>query len=278
MPGSTSVSEISGISVRQLAARAGALAMVLGAGSACTYVSHVHVHETKTETIVTAREQPRFPMQDPLDAVVRIASINGECSGTVVGDRLVISARACFDRITTPKTFPRDRVRARIGGGAIAWHVVPVIAVLGAPCTGVAVMVTDAPIPDAPPLRLRLGAEVALGEPLRVVGFGRCSGVSSGARVVGFAGHVRELGDHAFRVDTPACAGDAGGPLISEWTGEVVGVLQGEPVSFDGDGPMAASSGAGLAARVDAARGLLAQAFLVAHGVPAAELPPIACP
>ena len=246
--------------------------------SGCTYVEHVHVHapalNTASKTATTT--EPRFPMEDPLDGVVRIASINGECSGTVIGDRLVITARSCFDRITSEKTFARDRIRARLGGGAVAWKIVPVMAVLSAPCTGISVMVTDEPIRDAPALRMRLGAEVAIGEPVRVIGFGRCSGSSTGSRAVGFAGHVRELDDATFRTDAPACGGDAGGPLISDWTGEVVGVLQGEPITSDSNQP--AATGAGFAARIDVARGLLAQAFLVAHGVEPEQLPPIACP
>lgn len=265
--------------VRQSAARAGVLVMV--ASSACTYVEHVHVSSPPSSAAKPAvaasksSEVPPFPSLDPLDGVVRIASVNGECSATVVGDRLVITARSCFERITTAKTFAKDRIRARIGGGAIAWHVVPVMAVLSAPCTAISVMVTDAPIPDAPPLRMRLGAEVAIGEPVRVIGFGRCSGMSPGARAVGFVGHVRELDTMTFRVDAPACAGDAGGPIVSDWTGEVVGVLQGEPVTSDGSA--AAGGSSGFAGRVDVARGLLAQAFMVSHGVEPEQLPPITC-
>ena len=52
-------------------------------------------------------------------------------------------------------------------------------------------------------------------------------------------------------------------------------VLQGEPVMADSSEP--ASSVAGTVARVDVARGLLAQAFLVAHGVEPEHLPPISC-
>ncbi len=262
--------------VRQGVARAGILFALAVAGSACTYVEQVHVHHASAPKTAAAKpaEEPKFPATDPLDGVVRVASVNGECSATVVGDRLVVTAKGCFDHITSPKTFHADRIRARIGGGAVAWHIVPVIAVLSAPCTSVAVMVTDAPIPDAPPLRMRLGAEVAVGEPVRVIGFGRCSGASPGTRTVGFLGHVRELDDATFRLDAPACVGDAGGPIVSEWTGEIVGVLQGEPVLSDGS---TSAGAAGFAARIDVARGLLAQAFMVAHGVEPAQLPPIAC-
>jgi hypothetical protein len=266
--------------VRHAAARAIVLPLLAVVGSACTYVEHVHVHSSASspskDKVASAKPapEPRFPSEDPLDAVVRIASVNGECSATVVGDRLVITAKTCFDRITSPKSFFKDRVRARIGGGAVAWHIVPVMAVLSAPCTSIAVMVTDAPIPDATPMRMRLGGEVAVGEPVRVIGFGRCSGASPGTRTVGFVGHVREIDDQTFRADAPACVGDAGGPIVSEWTGEVVGVLQGDPVLNDGT-PV--SGGGGFAGRVDVARGVLAQAFLVAHGVEPGQLPPIAC-
>lgn len=245
--------------------------------SACTYVQQFHVDPAKvtTKSVRMPAGEPKFPIDDPLDAVVRVASVNGECSATVIGDRLLITARSCFERITSPKTFSRDRIRARIGGGTIAWQVVPVIAVLSAPCTGISAMVTDTPIPDATPLRMRLGAEVAVGEPVRVIGFGRCSAGSPGTRSVGFTGHVRELDDFTFRADAPACSGDAGGPLISDWTGEVVGVLQGEPSTADDTQP--AATGAGFAARIDVARGLLAQAFMVAHGVGIERLAPISC-
>lgn len=254
-----------------------AVAALVLCASACTYEQHVHVHPPSAPPTVKVvyKDPPRHPVQDPLDAIVRVASINGECSGTVIGDRLIVTARACFDRITTHKTFATDRVRARIGGGFMPWKVTPVVAVLTAPCTAVSVMVTDEEIPDAAPLRMRLGAEVAIGEPVRIVGFGRCSGMSYGARAVSPLGYVRELGDVAMSTSVPACTGDAGGPLISEWTGEVVGVLQGDPVLADSSEP--ASSASGSVARIDVARGLLAQAFLVAHGVEPEHLPPISC-
>lgn len=251
---------------------------ILGCTLGCTYETHVHVHpqSAANPTSKTSYQQPlQHPVQDPLDAVIRIASLNGECSGTVVGDRIVITARACFDRITNAKTFFKDRVRARVGGGFMAWQTVPVMAVLSAPCTAVSVLVTDEAIPDATPLRLRLGAEVAIGEPVRVVGFGRCTGNSYGARTVSPRSYIHEVGDTAFTSGLHACSGDAGGPVISDWTGEVVGVLEGEPVMADSSEP--ASSVAGSIARVDVARGLLAQAFLVGHGVEPEHLPPISC-
>ena len=86
-----------------MAMRVVAAALVLCA-AACTYERHVHIH-TPAPSAPTVKvayaEEPRFPVQDPLDAIVRIASVNGECSGTVVGDRLGVTSRRCFGGITT---------------------------------------------------------------------------------------------------------------------------------------------------------------------------------
>lgn len=266
-----------GSAVRQRVARLGVLSLLAAQASACTYVEHLHVHTTSRPIVQPspASSDARLPLEDPLEGVVRIASVHGECVATVVGDRIAITSRSCAERLTQPSTFPVDRVRARVGGGVVAWRVVPVLAILAAPCHGVAAVVTDAPIGDAPPMRMRLGDAPTIGEPVRAIGFGRCSGVSMGHRVVGWAGRVRELDGTVVVTDARACSGDAGGPLVSDWTGEVVGVLLGAPLQTDVE-PGSALSGA--AARVDVAGGLLAQAFLVAHGAKPTDLPPIACP
>ncbi len=267
--------------VARAASHVSVLVALLTAG--CTYEQHVHVHasaETNAAVSTNAESTERvdYPFRDPLDAVVRVASVHGQCSGVVVADRLVVTSRTCLSRITKQGSFAIDRVRARLGGGVVAWHAAPAHAMLMSPCHGVAVLVTAEPIPSTWPLRMRLGEQVYVGEPLRIAGFGRCSKGSSGARTIGFAGIVHEVGTQSFALDASVCPGDAGGPLISEWTGEVVGVLDGPPLDRDDDefnhSPAPTSS---VAARVDIARGLLAQAFLVAHGVRPEDLPPISC-
>lgn len=255
--------------------RAGAIVAVSGALVGCTHVEQVHHHHVVRVELQAATSPEPAPLADPLDAVVRVASLRGECSGAVVSDRIVITSRTCLGRITSPASFPTDRVRARIGGGAVPWLATPAVAILAAPCHGVAAIVTREPLAAVTPLRLRLGAEVAIGEPVRIAGFGRCSPFATGARSVGPAGWVRMIGDAAFTIDAIACAGDAGAPILSDWTGEIVGVLGGDAARTDTAEP--GSSPAGEVARIDLARGLLAQAFLVSHGVPAHALPAIAC-
>ncbi|MGZ5968143.1 MAG: trypsin-like peptidase domain-containing protein [Polyangiales bacterium] len=261
---------IFGSSVERCSAWAGTAALIALAG--CSYSDDLH---PAPRTSVMEKEPPS-PWVDPLDGVVRVASVKGECSGAVVGDRLVATSRACLTRITKEQTWEVDMLRARLGGGAVAHDAIAVIAIVTTACHPIAVLVTEHTLRDAPPLRMRLGAEVAIGEPVRVVGFGRCTSASWGTRSVGFAAHVRSIGDASYAISGEACMGDAGGPLISDWTGEVVGILEGDPLPKDVGGLQAGP--AGIVLRVDVARELLAEAFLVAHGVEASSLAPIACP
>jgi hypothetical protein len=236
------------------------------------------LHGARHAPYVEMEKVPPSPWVDPLDAVVRVASVNGECSGAIVGDRMVATSRACLSRITKDTTWEADKLRARLGGGATANEAITVVAIVATACHPIAVLVTEHTLRDTEPLRMRLGAEVAVGEPVRVVGFGRCSSASWGTRSVGFAAHVRAIGSAVYAIDGEACVGDAGGPLISDWTGEVVGILEGNPLPKDVDAKDAMAGPAGIVLRVDVARELLAEAFLVAHGVEAKGLAPIACP
>jgi hypothetical protein len=235
----------------------------------CSFDVHTYHH-------ASIAKEPIAPWSDPLDGVVRIASVHGECSGAVVGDRLVATSQACLKRISAQGPWEHDSLRARLGGGAIAFDFVPVQAIVTSECIPIAILVTEKTMRDAPPLRMRLGAEVARGEPVRVVGFGRCSSASWGMRTVGFAARVGGISASTFSVSGEACVGDAGGPLVSDWTGEVVGILEGDPVPRDVQG--LAAGPAGVVLRVDVAAELMAEAFLVAHGVEPSRLPPVACP
>jgi hypothetical protein len=258
------------------AGRPATVSLVLLAG--CAYGDDLH--PAPRAGYAEMEKVPPSPWVDPLDGVVRVASVRGECSGAVVGDRMVATSRACLTRITNEQTWDADMLRARLGGGAVANDAIAVTAIVTTACHPIAVLVTEHTLRDAPPLRMRLGAEVAVGEPVRIVGFGRCSSASWGARSVGFAAHVRSIGDATYAISGEACVGDAGGPLLSDWTGEVVGILEGEPLPKDvPTGTAGLQTGpAGIVLRVDVARELLAEAFLVAHGVEGSRLAPIACP
>lgn len=247
---------------------AGTLAAVAPLGIGCTFI------DARPERLPRVVTDARPPWVDPLDAVVRIASDDGECSGVAIDDRLVVSSRACLQSIARFVPKNPGGLRARMGGGVVPWDAVPVVAILASPCHGVAALVTEKELP-VPSLRMRLGAGVAVGEPVRLAGFGRCSQASFGARSVGFVARVREIGMSTFAIEGDSCVGDAGGPLVSEWTGEVVGVLEGDPAPTDLAG--ATMGRAGAADRVDVAAAMLAEAFLVAHGVRPAQLPPLVC-
>lgn len=230
------------------------------AAAGCTNV-HVHVHEVAGAP--AARERPGAPAReprrgaafvDPLDAVVRVASIGGECTGTLIAPRVVLTSRICHRRITSSADDESsDRLYAALGGGVVAYRSTRVVSSVGSPTRSMIALVLDESL-DAPPIRLRLGATIALGEPVRVVGFGICGPRPASMRAVGFAGRVISANEETFTIDTARCRGDAGAPVISDWTGEIVGVvLDDDPALRD-------------AARLDVAADQLAQAWLESHG------------
>lgn len=226
------------------------------------------------------------PFVDPLDAVLRVKSREGECTGTVVAPRVVLTSRPCLiDIAAVAKEAPVDpaslRLRARVGGGVVAHTSLPVAEVVERSCVGVAALLTHAPLAVSP-LRMRLGRPVAAGESVRVVGFGRCSAGSGGGRGVGFAGPIRAVTATSLHVDAHACAGDVGGPVVSAITQEVVGILLRDPLPIAPDHPAGKpifDVPAGEAARLDGpAATLVLHAVLATYGVSAGALPEVSCP
>lgn len=239
-----------------------AIAVTAASALACTRVD-VHVYErtpASRSALAAGRtrahdEAPVGPaIADPLDAIVRVASVGGECTGTLIAPRVVLTSRACHLRITSlvdPES--RDRLYAGLGGGVVSYRSSRVVSTVGAPCLPLVALVLDESL-AAPPIRMRLGATVAMGEPVRVVGFGVCGPRPASVRAVGFAGKVTGGDETTFALDTRRCRGDAGAPVISDWTGEIVGVvLDDDPVNHD-------------AARLDVASELLSRAWLESHG------------
>ncbi|MBL8719285.1 MAG: trypsin-like serine protease [Myxococcales bacterium] len=226
------------------------------------------------------------PFVDPLDAVLRVKSRDGECTGTVVAPRVVLTSRPCLvdigavssDKVIDPGAL---RLRARLGGGAVSYASIPVSAVEERECLGVAALITHTPLAVAP-LRMRLHRSVALGESVRVVGFGRCTSSAIGARGVGFAGPVRAVTSTSLHVDAHACAGDVGGPVVSAGSQEVIGILLRDPIPIPPDHPSGKpifDVPAGEAARLDGeALPLILRAVLSTYGVEPAALPGVACP
>jgi hypothetical protein len=229
-----------------VALRVAAVGALVLATTSCTYIENYHESPYLFRTTEADRQAVTM---DPLDAVVRIAGIGGICSGTLVTSRVVLTSRACYRRIAFSDLGATPRLRAGAGGGPIPHDSVDVVAVVDPACSDmVALVLADDLL--APPVRLRLGATIALGEPVRVIGFGGCTGQIGTGRFVGYAGRVESADSTTMNVSAPSCFDDSGGPVVSQWTGEIVGVLL----------------RGGTVGRIDVAENLLTRAFLLSHG------------
>ncbi len=220
------------------------------AATSCTYVEN-YVDARPYAFRSTESERLAVTM-NPLDAIVRVAGSGGVCTGTLVTARIVLTSRRCYRSIAFSDLGINPRLRAGVGGGPISFASSDVTTVLESPCHDIVALILAEEL-IAPPVRLRLGATVAIGEPVRVVGFGVCDGMHGSGRFVGSAGFIEEADDQSLHASAMSCPGDSGGPLVSDWTGEIVGIV------LD-DGGMT------KVARIDVAQDLLARAFVVSHG------------
>jgi hypothetical protein len=195
------------------------------------------------------------------DAVVRLRAPLGSCTASLVAPNLVLTARHCLavvNRLDGLACNPdgtsanglglitRDFEASEIsfspgpGGDSDAWIPGKRLFSTGSQTVcmnDVALVELERPLDDWPILPLRLLRPTELGESVTIVGFGKAETDTSqlirrrrtGLEVLTVgANRFDENGGQAVRgtfvVGQGPCAGDSGGPAISEKTGAILGV------------------------------------------------------
>ncbi|MBK8996758.1 MAG: S1 family peptidase [Myxococcales bacterium] len=232
-----------------------------------------------------APEMP-FALAREDDYVVRVVVSSTSCSGTLIDEDQVLTAHHCVAQRDKYGDFVEKNARARdirveLGGDNLPWGDVGVRHVVAPACGhaagegDIAILVLERKLIGVATAKPRLDDAPVVGEHVNPVGFGRCA-LSSEAisRRHRPGGRVDRLLDSRFRLDAGICPGDSGGPVMSEGTGEVVGVIS--QAVMDGS---EATRGRAEFTRLDRWRAVFATAKAIAEGQSASELPPIGgCP
>lgn len=216
------------------------------------------------------------------EAIVRLVVGEVACSGTLIGDDLVLTAHHCVSRrdrngrVVEDDVSP-ERVTIELGGQHLAVGEVKVRAIVSPDCGyergegDIAILVLNRKLVGWPQMTPRLDNLPPVGERVYPWGYGRCALSRDPV-------HLRPRGDGDGKIDAlyrgeflgqaAICPGDSGGPalLIND---EIVGVVSTSVMDHD-----ETTSGLTHYTRLDVWRGLFAAAREISNGASPSELPP----
>jgi hypothetical protein len=225
--------------------------------------------DTAVESIVGgSRDRGAHP------AVLALSLGDGWCTGSLVGPRLILTARHCVSEavrevrcdLPGPQVL-RDRDPRSIAvlsgddvrtGTELGRGVRLIVPRSNRLCEqDVAVVVLDRDVRGITPLQLELARPVLTGDLFTAVGFGRrgsSARAGYGVRYQRPRVAVIDVSAREFLGSRAACGGDSGGPAIDPSTGRILGVLS------RGTDPCAALDATAVWTRATAARALLESA------------------
>lgn len=223
---------------------------------------------------------PPFELASPRDAIVRVVSDDATCTGTLIGDDLVLTAHHCVvardkrGRVLERNKAPEE-IQIELGGDDLPWGEVNVRAVVAPDCGyssgdgDIAILVLSRHLVGLPTSNVRLEAPPEVKDDVYVFGFGRCA-LSDRAihRAVRDAGKIERISPIDFVAKASICPGDSGGPIFSS-RGDLIGVVSSSVM--DGDDRTQDTS---HFTRLDVWPQLFSAAHEISLGASSSELPP----
>jgi len=215
------------------------------------------------------------------DAIVRLVSNeNVACSGTLIGDDLVLTAHHCVamrdgnGRVLEQDVAP-ESMSIELGGSHLPWGEVGVRAIISPDCGyergegDIAILVLTRKLVGIPTLVPLIDSPPPKGETVYPWGYGRCSLSRDPVHLVSRnGGNIDSIYRAEFLGHAAICPGDSGGPALTI-NDELVGVISASVM--DGD---ERTSGLTHFTRLDVWRDLFAAAREVSNGASTSELPP----